>query len=65
MEGKAVEGFNHSTTSLLARYLAVRPFAMSSFPILTIVIKFISKGKNFEALKLEFILSVGQAIHPI
>ncbi|RLN17313.1 glucose-6-phosphate isomerase, cytosolic [Panicum miliaceum] len=25
MEGKAVEGFNHSTSSLLARYLAVKP----------------------------------------
>jgi hypothetical protein len=35
MEGKPVEGFNSSTSSLLARYLAVRPSAC--LPILSLV----------------------------
>ena len=65
MEGKPVEGFNHSTSSLLARYLAVRPFAMSSFPILTITTKFISKEKKIESTYTWFILFVGPATHPL
>ena len=63
MEGKPVEGFNHSTSSLLARYLAVRPFAMSSFPILTITTKFISKEKkNWKHLHLVY--SFCRSSHP-
>ena len=65
MEGKPVEGFNHSTSSLLARYLAVRPFSMSSFPILTITTKFISKEKKIESTYTWFILFVGPATHPL
>jgi len=65
MEGKPVEGFNHSTSSLLARYLAVRSshyghFIIKSLKLFNMTISKVKLG----ALKLRF-LFVGPPTHPI